>query len=278
MSGQINNWCDKLEPDSKQESSQPASILSGTTQSVPCSTTSKLSCTTAATTFSSATEPPPTPTKTSGSADYANASDNDQSNSDSEERAAAIASKGKGKAGMKTFVEIESGSDSEERAAAITGQENQKVAMQEPQASNDDSNMPLAGTPFADLPYSKQLEIVSYALKQATPHTIGKRKIEEVMATQHLSVNENNDNDELADDNSIDVDTDLDAQEKTMVHTSINYNVLYRAVQHASYTAWSLVKVVLKGEVTQRASASARALRPLPEYMPLISEGRGEVR
>jgi hypothetical protein len=40
--------------------------------------------------------------------------------------------------------------------------------------------MPLAGTPFADLPYSKQLEIVSYALEQATPRTIGKRKIEEV--------------------------------------------------------------------------------------------------
>ncbi|KAG2111381.1 hypothetical protein BD769DRAFT_1674374 [Suillus cothurnatus] len=129
---------------------------------------------------SNATEPPPTPTKTSGSADYADVSDNDQSDSDSEERAAAITSKGKGKAGMKTVVEIESGSDSEECAAAITGQENEKVAMQEPQASNDNSNMPLAGTPFADLPYSKQLEIVSYALEQATPHTIGKRKIEEV--------------------------------------------------------------------------------------------------
>jgi hypothetical protein len=101
MSGQINNWRDKVEPDSKQESSRPASVLSGTTQSVPCSTTSKLSCATAATTFSSATEPPPTPTKTSGSADYADVSDNDQSDSDSEERAAAITSKGKGKAGMK---------------------------------------------------------------------------------------------------------------------------------------------------------------------------------
>ncbi|KAG1755256.1 uncharacterized protein EDB91DRAFT_1077232 [Suillus paluster] len=34
------------------------------------------------------------------------------------------------------------------------------------------------------------------------------------------------------------------------------------------------VKVVLKGEVTQRASASACALRPLPEYVPLISGGQ----
>jgi hypothetical protein len=58
MSGQINNWHDKVEPDSKQESSRPASVLSGTTQSVPCSMTSKLSCTTAATIFPVQQNPP----------------------------------------------------------------------------------------------------------------------------------------------------------------------------------------------------------------------------
>ncbi|KAG1720130.1 uncharacterized protein EDB91DRAFT_1257155 [Suillus paluster] len=40
------------------------------------------------------------------------------------------------------------------------------------------------------------------------------------------------------------------------------------------WVIWRIVKVVLKGEVTQRASASARALCPLPEYVPLISGGQ----
>jgi hypothetical protein len=67
----------------------------------------------------------------------------------------------------------------------------------EPQASNDNLNMPLAGTPFADLPYSKQLEIVSYTLEQATPHTIGKRKIEEVMVESDEDGDEDGDGDGL---------------------------------------------------------------------------------
>ncbi|KAG1837385.1 hypothetical protein C8R48DRAFT_680318 [Suillus tomentosus] len=131
LAGQVNNWRHNVEPDAKQTSSQaPSTVLSGTTQSVPCSTTtSKLSSATAATTFSNATEPPPTPTKTSSFAHNADASDDDQSDSDSEERAAAIVSKGKGKAGMKTVVEIEGSSDSEEHAAAIAG--SQKVAVQQ---------------------------------------------------------------------------------------------------------------------------------------------------
>ncbi|KAG1728275.1 uncharacterized protein EDB91DRAFT_1253543 [Suillus paluster] len=41
----------------------------------------------------------------------------------------------------------------------------------------------------------------------------------------------------------------------------------------SSASHWDLVKVVLK-EVTQRASASARVLHPLPEYVPLISKGQ----
>ncbi|KAG2051937.1 hypothetical protein BDR06DRAFT_1009871 [Suillus hirtellus] len=141
----------------------------------------KLSSATTATTFSNATEPPPIPIKTSSFTHNADASDDDQSDSDSEEHVAAIVNKGKGKAGMRMVIEIEGSSDSKEHAAAITG--SQKVAVQEPQAGSDNSNMPLAGTPFADLPYSKQLEIVSYALEQPTPHTISKSKskIEEVM-------------------------------------------------------------------------------------------------
>jgi hypothetical protein len=47
-------------------------------------------------------------------------------------------------------------------------------------------NLPLSGTPFADLPYERQLEIVSFALEQK-PRT-GKRKIKDIAGELGLQV------------------------------------------------------------------------------------------
>ncbi|KAG2134173.1 uncharacterized protein EDB93DRAFT_1254605 [Suillus bovinus] len=195
LSGQINNWHDKVEPHSKRKFSKAASARSG--RSIPCSTTDlRLTSVTSATTFSQAMEPPSTPSKTSKSllkvtCSDDNNNDEDKDESDSEEHAATVAEKGKGKAAMKTVIEIDSGTDIELPEAPIAG--NGKKTKLPPVQSLQDSDaddavlsLPLTGTPFADLPYDRQLEIVSFALEQA-PHT-SKRKIEEVAGELGLQV------------------------------------------------------------------------------------------
>ncbi|KAG2116182.1 hypothetical protein DEU56DRAFT_919302, partial [Suillus clintonianus] len=189
LSGKINNWRDQVEPDSKGKSSKASSVRSGT--SIPCSTTdSVFSRVTSTTTFSQATEPPPTPTKTSKSqadhtlkATYSDDGDLDESDSDSEERAAAIAEKGQGKAAMTSgtdtdvYVTVPS-TGSKGKNKAVTRAK--VIVPGTPQESDTDDNvldMPLAGTPFADLPYDRQVEIVSYALEQGAPRA-GKRKLD----------------------------------------------------------------------------------------------------
>lgn len=66
--------------------------------------------------------------------------------------------------------------------------------------ADDDTvlSLPLSGTPFADLPYDKQLEIVSFALEQK-PRT-GKRKIEEVAGELGLQLEDDSINYEDGDD------------------------------------------------------------------------------
>ncbi|KAG2104268.1 hypothetical protein BD769DRAFT_1676255 [Suillus cothurnatus] len=178
-----------------------------------------------ATTFSQAMEPPSMPPKTlksvlkvtcSDDDDDANANANvdvdvdvdvnDESNS--EERAAIIAEKGKGKAAMKTVIEIDSSTNTELHTAPIAGNGDNKTAtnaklttpsLQESDADDDTVlSLPLTGTPFADLPYDRQLEIVSFALEQA-PCT-GKRKIEEITGELGLQVEDNSVNYEDGDD------------------------------------------------------------------------------
>ncbi|KAG1722010.1 hypothetical protein EDB19DRAFT_1916955 [Suillus lakei] len=189
LSGQVNNWWDQVEPHLKGKSSKGASGRSGTS-TAPCST---------------ATEPPSTPPKSSkyilskatcsDAEDYANDDDNNNK-SDSEERAAVITEKEKGKAAMKTVIEIDSSTDTELLTAPIAGSGKNRTAtsaksttpsLQESDTDNDTAlNLPLSGTPFADLPYERQLEIVSFALEQ-NPRT-GKRKIEDVMGELGLQV------------------------------------------------------------------------------------------
>ncbi|KAG1771529.1 hypothetical protein EDD22DRAFT_947964 [Suillus occidentalis] len=131
-------------------------------------------------------EPPSTPLKTLKAVlEVTCSNDNDESNS--EEHAAIITETGKGKAAMKTVIEIDSSTDIELHTALIAGHGKNKTAtssstntssLQESDADNNTVlNLPLSGTPFADLPYDRQLEIVSFALEQK-PHT-SKRKIEE---------------------------------------------------------------------------------------------------
>ncbi|KAG1776211.1 hypothetical protein EV702DRAFT_1198521 [Suillus placidus] len=155
---------------------------------------------TSATTFSQAMEPPSTPPKTSKSVLKATCSDGDDDDkSDSEERAAIIAETGKGKAAMKTVIKIDSSTDTEMHTAPITGNGKNKAAtsvksttlsLQESDADDDTVlSLPLSGTPFADLPYDRQLDIVKFALEQA-PRT-GKRKIKEVADELGLQVDDN---------------------------------------------------------------------------------------
>ncbi|KAG2122709.1 hypothetical protein BD769DRAFT_1670635 [Suillus cothurnatus] len=163
---------------------------------------------TSATTFSQATEPPSTPPKSSKYIPQATCSDaeddakeyadNDdgEDESDSEERAAVITEKEKGKAAMKTVIEIDSGTDTELLTAPIAGSGKNRTAtsaksttpsLQESDTNDDTAlNLPLSGTPFADLPYERQLEIVSFALEQK-PRT-GKRKIEDIAGELGLQV------------------------------------------------------------------------------------------
>ncbi|KAG2080560.1 hypothetical protein BD769DRAFT_1399677 [Suillus cothurnatus] len=210
LSGQVNNWQDQVEPHSKGKSSKGASGRSGTS-TAPCSTAySRLTSTsvTSATTFSQATEPPSTPPKSSKYIPQATCSDaeddakeyadNDdgEDESDSEERAAVITEKEKGKAAMKTVIEIDSGTDTELLTAPIAGSGKNRTAtsaklttpsLQESDTNDDTAlNLPLSGTPFADLPYERQLEIVSFALEQK-PCT-GKRKIEDIAGELGLQV------------------------------------------------------------------------------------------
>ncbi|KAG2100481.1 uncharacterized protein F5147DRAFT_655590, partial [Suillus discolor] len=188
LSGTVNNWLDKCKPHSKGKSSNSTPITSRTgTSDVPGSTTdSRLTRITSAMTFSQATEPPPTPSKTKPkvtcSDDDGDSGDDDKS--DSEERAVIVTEKGKGKAVMKTVIEIESGTDTEFHTAPIMVT-SAKPIIASPQESDADNSDVLSLTskssniPFVDLPYEKQVEIVSFALEQA-PRT-GKRKLEEVV-------------------------------------------------------------------------------------------------
>ncbi|KAG2032961.1 hypothetical protein BDR03DRAFT_1014716 [Suillus americanus] len=210
LSGQVNNWRDQVEPHSKGKSSKGASGRSGTS-TAPCSTAdSRLTSTsvTSATTFSQATEPPSTPPKSSKYIPQATCSDAEddaeeyadddggEDESDSEERAAVITEKEKGKAAMKTVIKIDSGTDTELLTAPIVGSGKNRTAtsaksttpsLQESDTDNDTAlNLPLSGTPFADLPYERQLEIVSFALEQK-PRT-GKRKIEDIAGELGLQV------------------------------------------------------------------------------------------
>lgn len=159
-------------------------------------------------TFSQATEPPPTPSKTipkvTCSDDNGDSGDDDEGNS--EECAVIVTEKGKGKATMKTVIEIESGTDTEFYTAPIVvgNATSVKPIIPSPQESDADNSDVLSLTsessniPFADLPYEKQVEIVSFALEQA-PRT-GKRKLEEVAC-------------ELGLDDSIDYEDEDDAME-----------------------------------------------------------------
>ncbi|KAG2744973.1 hypothetical protein P692DRAFT_20820915, partial [Suillus brevipes Sb2] len=155
-----------------------------------------------------ATEPPSTPPKSSKYIPQATCSDakddaeeyadddDGEDESDSEERAAVITEKEKGKAAMKTVIEIDSGTDTELLTAPIAGSGKNRTAtsaksttpsLQESDTNDDTAlNLPLSGTPFADLPYERQLEIVSFALEQK-PRT-GKRKIEDIAGELGLQV------------------------------------------------------------------------------------------
>ncbi|KAG1887391.1 hypothetical protein F4604DRAFT_1675357 [Suillus subluteus] len=202
---QVNNWRDQVEPHPKGKSSKATSASGRSGTSIPCSTTDSRRSTnvTSATTFSQATEPPSTPPKTSKSVPKVTCSnddnDNDNNNdeSDSEERAAIIAEKGKGKAAMKTVIKIDSGTDTELHTAPIVGKNRTAtsaklttLSLQESDADDDTVlSLPLSGTPFADLPYDRQLEIVSFALEQAP--RISKRKIEEIAGELGLQVDDN---------------------------------------------------------------------------------------
>ncbi|KAG1871053.1 hypothetical protein C8R48DRAFT_670619 [Suillus tomentosus] len=136
-----------------------------------------------------AMDPPSTPSKTKPkvtcSDDDGDSGDDDKG--DSEERAVIVTEKGKGKAAMKTVIEIESGTDTEFHTAPIVvgNATSVKLIISSPQESDADNSDVLSLTsessniPFANLPYEKQVEIVSFALEQA-PHT-GKRKLEEVV-------------------------------------------------------------------------------------------------
>ncbi|KAG2059974.1 hypothetical protein BDR06DRAFT_967512 [Suillus hirtellus] len=210
LSGQVNNWRNQVEPHSKGKSSKGASGRSGTS-TAPCSTAdSRLTSTsvTSAMTFSQATESPSMPPKSSKYIPQATCSDakddaeeyadddDGEDESDSEEHAAIITEKEKGKAAMKTVIEIDSGTDTELLTAPIAGSGKNRTAtsvklttpsLQESDTNDDTAlNLPLSGTPFADLPYERQLEIVSFTLEQK-PHT-NKRKIEDIAGELGLQV------------------------------------------------------------------------------------------
>ncbi|KAG2741621.1 hypothetical protein P692DRAFT_20822169 [Suillus brevipes Sb2] len=128
-------------------------------------------------------EPLSTPLKTLKAVLDATSSSSDKS--DSEERAAIVTETGKGKAAMKTIIKIDSSTDVELHAAPIMGHGKNKTAtgsakstttpsLRESDANNDAVlSLPLSGTPFADLPYDRQLEIVSFALEQEVTGELG---------------------------------------------------------------------------------------------------------
>ncbi|KAG2111406.1 hypothetical protein BD769DRAFT_1674412 [Suillus cothurnatus] len=165
LSGQVNNWQDQVEPHLKGKSSKGASGRSGTS-TAPCSTGNR--------TPIYATQilkyiPQATCSDAEDDAEeYAN-NDDGEDESDSEEHAACYHRKGKGKAAMKTVIKIDSGTDTELLTAPIAGSGKNRTAtsaksttpsLQESDTNDDTAlNLPLSGTPFADLPYERQLEI-----------------------------------------------------------------------------------------------------------------------
>jgi hypothetical protein len=107
-------------------------------------------------------------------------------------------------------------------------------SLQESDADDDtDLSLPLTGTPFANLPYDRQLEIASFALEQA-PCT-GKRKIEEIAGELGLQV----------EDNSVDYEDGDDAMEFGDDTMELRYDAmeLDSKIEDAS----PIAKKVLKG-------------------------------
>ncbi|KAG0708308.1 hypothetical protein DFH29DRAFT_870868 [Suillus ampliporus] len=170
LSGKINNWCKKVEPGSKHKSPQAASVSTWSGTSIPCST------------IDSNLKPPPTPTKEFQADNILTISDTDESDSDSKECAAAIAVKEKGKAALKNIIEIRSGPDPDNNKVIMTEAVTKTIVGVNKRSDNLQDVEIL--TPFADLPYSRQAEIISLALEQTEPQctvSFSKRKFEKAI-------------------------------------------------------------------------------------------------
>ncbi|KAG1841255.1 hypothetical protein F4604DRAFT_1690389 [Suillus subluteus] len=220
---------------------------------------------------SEATEPPSTPLKTLKALLEVTCSDNDdddEEESDSEERAAIVRRNGKRK-GCNEDVEL--------HAAPITGHGRNKTAtgsvksttttpsLRESDADDDTvSSLPLSGTPFADLPYDKQLEIVSFALEQK-PHT-GKRKIEEVAGELGLQL----------EDDSIDYEDGDDVMEfgDDIMEFGEDAMDLDSEIEDAS----PIAKKILKGTNSVGCTTTARQTSVTAIEKPLVLQPSKKAR